>query len=201
MNVFLWTAVGFLSGSVPYSLILGYLVKKTDIRNVGDGNPGATNLALTAGSVWFVAGALLDGFKGMIPVVIAWETGRITGWECVPVAAAPVLGHAFSPWLKFRGGKAVAVTFGIWAGLTAGLAPFVLGIMIGLMHLIISVSGWVVMATMLLFGGFIWSMYSSPEFMVLWAVNLLILIWKHRTDLRTKPGLHPRALRLVRKSP
>ena len=203
MDTLLWTIAAFLSGSVPYSVILGRLVRGVDIRTVGDTNPGATNVARAAGAAWFVPAALLDGFKGLVPVMLASRGYGIDGWEIVPVALAPVLGHAFSPWLGFRGGKAVAVTFGIWAGLTYGLAAFVLGGLIALFHGVVRVSGWVVMFMMIGFAGLLWTVYgaSEPWHHALWAGNVAILAWKHRAELAHAPGLRPWVTRLLGADP
>ncbi|MGB9578541.1 MAG: glycerol-3-phosphate acyltransferase, partial [Halothiobacillaceae bacterium] len=126
-----WLAAGFLSGSLMFSYWLGRLVGK-DVRKVGDGNPGAANAIKAAGLTIGLAGGLLDFLKGALPVAFAAgplstpETCR-WGWLLPVIAMAPVLGHIFSPWLAGRGGKGIAATFGVWAGLTAWQVPCVLG--------------------------------------------------------------------------
>ena len=115
----------YLSGSIPFALLLGRLLGK-DIRKIGSGNPGATNLARAAGRGWGIAAFALDFAKGLVPVFAArWleETGhaRLPGWTgMVETAAglAAILGHVFPVWLRFRGGKGVATTFGVMAGLS-----------------------------------------------------------------------------------
>ena len=128
MQVLTWTAIGYLAGSIPFSVLIGRLAGAGDIRLHGDGNPGAFNVLRAAGVRWFVVATLLDGFKGAIPVGYAFFSLGIEGAGLIPVAISPVAGHAFSPWLRFRGGKAVAVTFGIWAGLTGPVGPVIFGI-------------------------------------------------------------------------
>ena len=194
-----WTLIAFLSGSIPFSVIVGRLAARADIRDYGDHNPGATNVLRAASWGWFVPAALLDYFKAVIPVGLAWFVVRLPGWWIVPVALAPLVGHGFSPWLRFRGGKAVAVTFGAWTGLTLGAGPMVLGMLLGLMFATVAVSGWAVVLAMLCFGGFIWRAYASaqPELLAVWAGHLAFLIWKHRADLRQPPGINPWLWRLV----
>ena len=191
--VILLTPVGFLLGSIPFSVLLGRLAGRGDVRRFGDGNPGAANVLRAAGWGWAILALLLDGFKGAIPVGVAWYVLRVTGIAIVPVALAPVLGHAFSPWLGWHGGKAVTVTFGIWTGLTLGVGPTILGLLLGLAFAVLASSGWAVMLSMLAFGLFIAGLYGQqfPEWIVVWALNVLILGWMHREDLSWPPRLRP----------
>lgn len=200
MDIATWTLVGFLLGSIPFSVIVGRLVADVDIRQYGDHNPGATNVLRATGWGWFALAGLLDYLKGAIPVGIPWFFLDIHGWGIVPIALAPLLGHAFSPWLRFRGGKAVAATFGVWTGLTVGAGPIMLGLLLGLAFAVVVVSGWAVVLAMLGFGGFILQQYSAyyPEFMVIWLGNLALLAWKYREDLGHMPGIRSWLLGLFR---
>ncbi|MFO0856646.1 MAG: glycerol-3-phosphate 1-O-acyltransferase PlsY [Phycisphaerales bacterium] len=117
-------AASFLSGSIPFSLLVG-LAKGVDIRKVGSGNPGATNLGRALGKRWFFVGFLLDMLKGLVPVLLAgffmntlghWHTPVERTWIVIACVVAAVLGHIFTPWLKFKGGKGVATTFGALLG-------------------------------------------------------------------------------------
>jgi glycerol-3-phosphate acyltransferase PlsY len=100
----------FLAGSVPFSLLLG-LARGTDIRKTGSGNVGATNLLRTCGTGIGVAGLLLDAAKGAAPVAVAIGLG-LPVWAQSSAAVLAVLGHVFTPWLGFRGGKGVATALG-----------------------------------------------------------------------------------------
>jgi glycerol-3-phosphate acyltransferase PlsY len=128
MQSIYWFLVGFIAGSIPFSLWVGKIAIHTDIRTVGDGNPGGTNVWKAGGRFWAILAVLLDGFKGAIPVGLAYYVYKINGWMLIPVALAPLLGHMFSPFLKFHGGKGLATTFGIWLGLTSWLGPTALGL-------------------------------------------------------------------------
>lgn len=196
MTVVVWTLLAFLSGSIPYSLLIGRLAAHVDIRTVGDHNPGATNVLKAANWRWFVVAMLLDYFKAAIPVGWAWFFSDLTGWQIVPVAIAPVLGHAFSPFLRFKGGKAVAATFGTWTGLTLWAGPTVFGVLLGMMHAIFTVGGWAVLAALLVFGVFIWVVY--PQWIVVWGLNLMLLVYKHRQDFGQLPIMRGWVVRLVR---
>lgn len=115
--IILWTAGLFLSGSLMFSYWLG-VVNKKNITSVGDGNPGALNLWKSSGYKLGIAGIVLDFCKGYVPVFWVIEKGAAHGYSIIPLAVAPIAGHAFSPFLKGKGGKAIAVTFGVWSALT-----------------------------------------------------------------------------------
>lgn len=192
-----WTVIGFILGSLPFSYWLGRLALGQDIRAVGDGNPGSAN-AWRAGS-WRVGlpALLLDFLKGAIPVGLAVQLYGLAGWALVPVALAPVLGHAFSPFLRLRGGKAVAATFGIWTGLTLWLGPTALGLAVACIRTLQAVDAWTIVLGMaawllvlILSGG------ATPPLLAVWAGNLAILVWKHRPDLARPPRARPWLQRL-----
>lgn len=117
MIAILFVLLEFLCGSLMFSYWLGLLAKR-NLRVVGDGNPGAINLWRAAGFKYGILGILLDFLKGYFPLIIILKSGYIDNYWIVPVAIAPILGHAFSPFLKLKGGKAIATTFGIWSALT-----------------------------------------------------------------------------------
>ncbi len=183
MNTSIWTIIGFCSGSIPFSYFLGKLFLHKDIRQYGDGNPGAINAWLAGKYKIGIPSLLLDYLKGAIPVGLAVYIFNIYDWELIPIALSPIFGHAFSPFLRFRGGKAVATTFGIWTGLTLWEAPPVLGICLGLVYLIQKVDAWSVVISMVgLLIFLIIRQYDLP-ILIIWIVNTLILIWKHRKNL------------------
>ncbi len=134
-----------------FSHWLGLVVLKRDIRTIGDGNPGASNLFRAGGWLVGIVGLLLDYAKGVAPVVVARFVGGIEGSALIPTALAPVLGHAFSPWLRGRGGKAVAVTFGVWTGVSLWEGPVVLGLLLTVFYMLSARDSWTVFISMLCF--------------------------------------------------
>lgn len=102
--------IGFVFGAIPVGVVLARLLGLPDPRGVGSGNVGASNMA-RSGGVWVgLATLALDAAKGGLPALIAWyEYGPIAS-GCAGIGA--FLGHCFSPWLGFRGGKGVATGFG-----------------------------------------------------------------------------------------
>ena len=201
MDVILWTLIAFLSGSIPFSVMVGRLAAGVDIREYGDHNPGATNVLRATSWGWAALAGILDYLKAALPVVIPWIFLGIHGWEIVPVALAPLLGHAYSPWLRFRGGKAAAATFGVWTGLTLGGGPITLGILLSLAYAVVLVSGWAVVLAMLGFGLFVGSQYATyqPTFLAIWLGNLALLAWKYREDLGQRPRIRPWLLHLIKR--
>ncbi len=107
--------VGYLLGSIPFGLILTKLAHTQDLRSIGSGNIGATNVLRTGRKGLAAATLLLDMLKGTIAVIIAGHHG---GPNAAMLAAlGAFLGHLFPVWLKFRGGKGVAVYIGVLIGL------------------------------------------------------------------------------------
>ena len=112
--------LGYLFGSIPFGLLLAKAAGLGDVRKIGSGNIGATNV-LRTGSKWIAAlTLLLDMAKGLVPVLVA---RRAWGDNAIILAAIGALvGHIFPIWLRFRGGKGVATYIGALAGLYWPLA-------------------------------------------------------------------------------
>lgn len=187
----LWTFIGFASGSLMWSVWVGRWALGKDIRQYGDGNPGMTNVLRAGGKGWAALAFALDILKGALPVAIAkWVIG-IEGWALVPVALAPVLGHAFSPLLRFRGGKAVAVSMGVWTALTLWEVPTMGGILLGVWFSVVAVSGWAVLLMGLSLFAYLLLTNPDPVLLAILAGNAAVVLWKYRDDLRLFPALRP----------
>jgi glycerol-3-phosphate acyltransferase PlsY len=119
MNDGLWVLAGFAAGSLPTGYLMGRALKGIDIRTVGSGNVGATNVFRSVGRGAGVATLLIDILKGFLPV---WGALRGLPVEAVPLltGAAAVAGHTWSPWVRFRGGKGVATSAGVFLALLPG---------------------------------------------------------------------------------
>lgn len=185
----LWIAFAFLCGSLPLSFWLGKVALHTDIRQYGDGNPGGANVWKAGGKWWGITAILLDAFKGLIPVALAQFWGGVQGLPLAAVALAPILGHAYTPWLSFNGGKALSVSFGIWTGLTLWQGPVVLGIAFAIWLLILRVEGWAVFAGMLTLLVYFLLTQAPVLWLVVWLGNFLLFLWKQRADFRRRPDL------------
>ncbi|UCD42889.1 MAG: glycerol-3-phosphate acyltransferase [Chloroflexota bacterium] len=178
-----WVIFAFFCGSLPLSYWVGKLFVKADIRQIGDGNPGGANVWKAGGSWWGISAILLDGLKGLIPVSLAFYLGGVDGWWLFLVSIAPVIGHIFSPFLKFQGGKALATTFGVWTALTLYQVPLAFGISLGLWFWLLKNDGLAVIAgvlsvlVILLVGNFDLVLVST------WIANGVILVWRYSDKL------------------
>lgn len=110
--------ISFLSGSIMYSYLIPKILKGIDIRKISeDNNPGAGNVIKYCGITLGVICIILDLFKAFIPVFISLKYLHIDNLALIFIAIAPILGHAYSPFLNFNGGKAIASTFGSFLAL------------------------------------------------------------------------------------
>jgi len=180
----------FTCGSLPFSVWIGKLLLRKDVRHYGDGNPGAANVFRTGNALAGVLALMLDISKAAAPVGWAYFNLEIRGIPMVLIAIAPILGHVFSPFLSFRGGKALATALGVWIGLTIWKLslPAVVGALIGIA--LFTPPGW---SAMLALGGIlavllIW--LPDPLLLAVWFSEVFILAWTHRLDLRQ--GIHLR---------
>lgn len=183
--------LAFFCGSLPFSLWIGKLFLGVDIRQFGDGNPGATNVFKAGNNFAGLIALILDISKAAAPVGLAYYKLDIRGFTMLLIAIAPLLGSVFSPFLGFRGGKSIATAFGVWIGLTIWKAslPGVLVALIGI--LMFTPPGWSVMLGL---GGImvvlmLW--LPDPLLIWVWVFETVILAWTHRDDLRQAPKLRP----------
>ncbi len=184
--------ISFLSGAVPYSLILGKLFLKEDIRNYGDGNPGAANAWRAGGPVLGIFSVLLDVLKAYLPVYYTMLSFDFPHYILVAVAVAPIAGHAFSPFLYFHGGKAVASTYGVWLALnklTGGL--LVMGVTSALFFIFQTIDAWSVIMGLFALVVYLFLSQAETWLRLLCLINMSIVVYKHRKDLKPVLKLRP----------
>ena len=176
----LWAALlGYAFGSIPFGLIIAKLGGKGDIRSIGSGNIGATNVLRTGSKGLAAATLLLDLAKGLVPVLIArqwfWDD---MGWT----ALFAVIGHCFPVWLGFKGGKGVATNAGVAFGLAwqIGLAYAVVWIAVLAISRISSVAG---MSAVLAAAAASLALGQSTYTNVLVLIALLV-IFLHRENIK-----------------
>ena len=171
--------IGYLFGSIPFGLLLTQLARTPDIRTIGSGNIGATNVLRTGRKGLALATLLLDALKGTAGVIVA---GFIGGPNAALIAGlGAFLGHLFPIWLKFHGGKGVATYIGVLLGLFWPAALVFCGIWI-VVALIARYSSLSALVASLLTPVFLWWM-QQPTLALLF-VGLTILLWsKHRQNI------------------
>ena len=180
----LWIAVAvaaFFFGSVPFGLLVGRIFFQTDIRMHGSGNIGAMNAMRSLGKTGAIVVLILDALKGFVPVFVAahWSGSELL---TVVVAGAAVLGHCFSPWLGWKGGKGVATALGVLFGLSWKAA-------------LVAILGWIVGALLTQFSsvGSMIGMLTAPftlyfftaswVYTVYGAIAAIFIIFTHRENL------------------
>lgn len=182
-------AIGFVIGSFPFSVWLVRWIVHADVREFGDGNPGAINAGRAGGWRMGLPVLLLDVIKGALPVALARFVFGLEGWSLIPAALSPVFGHVLSPWLQFRGGKGIAATFGVWSALTYWVVPTTLGLLMAAIMTVQAVHAWTVViaatGTMIV----LVFMHVETSLIVTFVLNVALLVWSHRKELLSTPRL------------
>ena len=185
-----WTIFAFLCGSLPIAVWLGRYALKTDITQFGDGNPGATNVYRATKSVpWYALALALEFSKAAVPVGLAYQIFGVQDWRIIPVALATTLGHMFSPFLRGRGGKALATVGGVWIAihfLTLFLPLMVLTV---LWSLVVKPSGWAVALTLASF--ILYIVLRDFSTVILWLIlaQTPLILARQLPELRHRPTL------------
>jgi glycerol-3-phosphate acyltransferase PlsY len=180
-----WTAIiacavfAYLCGSIPFGLILTRFAGHGDIRAIGSGNIGATNVLRTGNKKLALATLICDMVKGFVPVLIAWRFGAETA---TAAAVGATLGHIFPIWLGFKGGKGVATAGGVLLAYSWPIA-------------VAAVVTWIVMAFLFRYSSlaaltaaivaplYAWIMRPEGVSPLAVLVIALVVIWRHRTNL------------------
>ena len=184
-------AIAYLLGSVPTGYLLVKLFRHEDIRSVGSGNIGATNVLRSGGKGLGAATFLLDVLKGAAPVFIAgWIASQFA--TAVPprniealAAVAAVLGHLFPVWLGFRGGKGVATGFGVFlvAAPWAALAAIAVFFVVFLLSRYVSLASILGAASFPLFAWFLVRGDKPAPFVAAQIIVALLIIVKHHQNI------------------
>lgn len=185
------TLAGWLLGSIPFSLLTGRLVLRRDIRTVGDGNPGATNVSRAGGRALGAVAAFLDISKGVIPVGLAIDSFGTAGLALVPIVLAPVVGHVRSPWLRFRGGKGTATSYGVLIPLTLPVGPVAMPLLLVVAWRLLAPDGWAPVLALLAVALGLLAAGAPVERVVVTLMLAGLVASRYASDLRL--GLHLRA--------
>ncbi|HUG27883.1 MAG TPA: glycerol-3-phosphate 1-O-acyltransferase PlsY [Gemmatimonadales bacterium] len=179
-----WFAGAYLLGAVPTSYLVMRMARGVDLRTVGSGNLGATNLYRQLGWRYAVPVGLFDMAKGALPVMVGMRLPGGGTALALGLGAAAVLGHVYSLFVGFKGGKGVATG----AGVVLGLAPWAFVVSLGVWGVVVWLSGYVSLASVIaavLFPAVTWILHPEQR-PLLWmhlALAALIVVL-HRTNLR-----------------
>jgi glycerol-3-phosphate acyltransferase PlsY len=173
--------VGYLLGSIPFGFVIVRLTAGSDIRKQGSGNIGATNVFRR--SRWAgLATLLLDGGKGYLAVLVARWMGGDPAWQAIAALAA-ILGHVFTVWLRFKGGKGVATGCGAYLAICPSAVLTTLVVFV----LTVALTRYISLASILATGAFpLWAyLYGEPTSVLVWgAMGALVIILKHHQNIR-----------------
>ena len=170
--------MGYAFGSIPFGLLLTKMAGMGDVRSIGSGNIGATNVLRTGNKGLAALTLLLDLVKGFVPVFLAWQYFQNDiGWA----ALGAVLGHCFPVWLGFKGGKGVATNAGVCFGLGWHIGLVYAVVWIGMLALtrISSVAG---MTAVVAAAGAAWY-FDRLTFVPPLVLIAVIIIWLHRANI------------------
>lgn len=184
--------VSYLLGSIPFSFLVGRAFGVEDVRRVGSGNVGATNVLRSAGKTAGLIALVLDAAKGAAASFLALSLAPDRPWVAALAAVAAVLGHMYPLWLRFQGGKGVATGLGAFAPLVPKAALATIGAFLFTLIATRYVSiGSIVGAVTLAALAFV---FGSPA--VAWAATLtaVLVVVRHRSNLkRLQDGSERRA--------
>jgi len=185
LSAILWILAAYLLGATPTSYLAGKLGRGIDLREHGSKNLGATNVYRILGWKYAIPVALFDIAKGAIPVLLfpRWAGAEQRPWLPVVLGGAAVLGHMFSPYVRFKGGKGVATA----AGLFLALAPFALLLAIPVWALCLWLTGYVSLSSIIAALSVpAWVWLTGPESpYVFWASVALaaLIVFAHRRNI------------------
>lgn len=195
METLIFSIIAFFSGAIPFSIILTKILSGKDVREIGDNNPGAVNAWKSAGAYVGLIVMFLEFLKAILPIAIAIRFFDLNGYNLVFISLMPIFGHSFSPFLKFRGGKALAVTAAMWLALFQFEAAIVIFGLLAIFFAIQKNDAWTVNLVHLCF--FIYgittsiskSYISNSEFIFLWVIATIMMVYNHKKELRELPEI------------
>ena len=189
MTLILWAAIGYLLGSIPFGIVITRALGLGDLRQIGSGNIGATNVLRTGNKPAALATLLLDSGKGAIAVLLARV---LAGEDAALIAgAAAFLGHLYPVWLGFKGGKGVATFLGTVLALAwrLGLAACAIWLLTALLTRISSLSALVAAALSPVVA--LW--LDGPRLALVLAFMAVLIFIRHRANIaRIRTGTEPR---------
>ncbi len=179
-----WLAPAYLLGAIPTSYLVARLAAGVDLRQHGSKNLGATNLFRLLGWRAAVPVAVFDVAKGAAPVLAYLAVTRVPSWWALVVGSAAVVGHVFSPFVSFKGGKGVATATGVFLAITPGAIGAAAVVWVGLVAFTryVSVGSMLAAVTFPVFVRLLYPRH-AVAFWIAGAVGLFI-VFTHRSNIR-----------------
>ena len=188
-QLILWAVLAYLMGSIPFGMVVAKVMGLGNLRNIGSGNIGATNVLRTGNKAAAALTLLLDAAKGAVAVLLA---RAMAGEDAVQIAAlAAFLGHCYPVWLGFKGGKGVATFLGLWLALDwrVGVTCCATWLVAAAIWRISSLGA---LAAAALSTTWIMVLTDGSTF-ILGVLLTLLVFWRHRANLsRIKAGAEPK---------
>lgn len=189
LALLIWAVFGYLFGSVPFGVLISRLMGLGNLRDIGSGNIGATNVLRTGSKPAAFATLVLDGAKGAIAALIA---RAVAGEDAAQVAGLMALiGHCYPIWLKFNGGKGVATFLGLLLALSlpVGTACCATWVAIAALKRISSLAALAAACT----STFWMTLLGYSEGFVMGVILTILIFWRHRSNItRLRAGTEPK---------
>ena len=189
MGLILWALIGYGLGSIPFGILLARAMGLGNLRDIGSGNIGATNVLRTGNKAAAALTLLMDAGKGVAAVLLGRLVAGEDGAQIAGLAA--FVGHCYPVWLNFRGGKGVATFLGLWLALAwpVGLACCATWLVAAFTGRISSVGALVAAAS-----STIWAIVLGyGDALFLGIILTLMVYWRHRANIaRIRAGTEPR---------
>ncbi|MEX0318937.1 MAG: glycerol-3-phosphate 1-O-acyltransferase PlsY [Ruegeria sp.] len=189
LQLILWAVIGYGLGSVPFGMVLAKVMRLGNLREIGSGNIGATNVLRTGNKTAAALTVLFDGGKGAVAVLLA---RLLAGEDAAQLAALTAfIGHCFPVWLSFKGGKGVATFLGLWLALAwpVGVACCLTWLAAAVISRMSSAGALAAAAS-----STIWALFLGHSSAFLLGVILTLLVyWRHSANIaRIKAGTEPK---------
>jgi len=180
----------YISSAIPWAYYIGKLRLNSDIRNYGDKNPGTVNVFRAGSITWGFIASFFEITKSGLPIYFFLSNYSIDNFTMIIFVIASLFGHGFSPFLKFKGGKSLAVTAGTWLAITKFEAFYIITPCLAIMKLIQKNDAITVTVAFSSLGIYLLlrnpSNFSTYSLLIGILFNLLFIIFKHRKEYKKK---------------
>ena len=183
LKIIVYLLLSYLCGAIPFGYIVAKLFKHVDIRTLGSGNPGATNVYRSISKPLGVLTLILDVLKGFVPVYLISFINPEFQWMVISVAFVTIIGHTFTIFLRFKGGKGVATACGAFLAINPLSVLICLGVFIVVLAMFKYVSAASIMAALMLPIS-LYLLKELPEIVVFAGMISILVIVRHISNIK-----------------